>query len=443
MGAKNLKAVAVRGSEPVAVARPEPFRELALQALHTLASYEGRKGLSIYGTAGLVPVRNEMQLFPTKNFQENYLPGAYAFSGQALVEKGYLKNRFGCSSCGTSCHRFTTVDTGKYKGCKSGGPEFETVAAFGGGCQVTDAEAIMKANELCNRYGLDTISAGSVIQWAMECHQKELLGAEGIDLTWGNGDAIVELVKRIAFRKDIGDLLAEGVKLAAEKVGHDSWKWAVHVKGLEPARAEVRARKGYALAHAVNPRGPDHLFSQAYAEDGATPEAKALIKKICGSDEYATHTMVEKRGEIIRWHEDCYAATDALGLCTFITLGRGWLIDPEMMSRLYSLATGREMSEEEILHIGHRTLTLEKAYNVREGAARKDDTLAWRFMNEPVKTGPRKGMTTTPQEMDIMLNEYYGLHGWDKATGWPTRETLKKLDLEDIAGELSRLGKLP
>lgn len=443
MGAKKLKAVAVQGHKPVEVARPELFKNLSLRALQTLAGFEGRKGLSLYGTAGLVPIRNEMQLFPVKNFQEDHLEGAYQFSGQYLAEKGYLKNRFGCSACGTSCHRFTTVDEGKYKGSKSGGPEYETVAAFGGGCKVIDTEAILKANELCNRYGMDTISTGSVIQWAMECREKEVLDAEGVNLTWGNGEAIVELVKRIAFRQDIGDLLAEGVKRAAEKVGHDSWKWAIHVKGLEQSRAEVRARKGYALALAVNPRGPDHLCSQVYAEDGATPEARALIKKICGSEKYATHVMPEKRGAIVRWHEDCYAATDALGLCTFVTLSRGYLIDPKMMTEFYAHATGTEVSEEELLEVGHRIVTLEKAFNVREGATRKDDTLAWRFMNEPIQSGPRRGMTTPQKELDLMLDEYYELHGWDRATGWPKKETLESLGLEKVAEELARFGKIP
>jgi aldehyde:ferredoxin oxidoreductase len=443
MGAKKLKAVAVQGHKPVEVARPELFKNLSLRALQTLAGFEGRKGLSLYGTAGLVPIRNEMQLFPVKNFQEDHLEGAYQFSGQYLAEKGYLKNRFGCSACGTSCHRFTTVDEGKYKGSKSGGPEYETVAAFGGGCKVIETEAILKANELCNRYGMDTISTGSVIQWAMECREKEVLDAEGVNLTWGNGEAIVELVRRIAFRQDIGDLLAEGVKRAAEKVGHDSWKWAIHVKGLEQSRAEVRARKGYALALAVNPRGPDHLCSQVYAEDGATPEARALIKKICGSEKYATHVMPEKRGAIVRWHEDCYAATDALGLCTFVTLSRGYLIDPKMMTEFYAHATGTEVSEEELLEVGHRIVTLEKAFNVREGATRKDDTLAWRFMNEPIRSGPRRGMTTPQKELDLMLDEYYELHGWDRATGWPKKETLESLGLEKVAEELARFGKIP
>lgn len=446
MGSKMLKAVIVQGEQPVRISRPDDFCQVVLESVKALAEFPGRKGLSLYGTAGLVPMRNEMHLFPTKNFQEDYLNDAYKISGQYLSEAGYLINRFGCSACGTSCHRFTNVEKGNYRGSKSGGPEYETVGSLGAGCMVTETEAVLKANELCNRYGMDTISTGAVIQWAIECREKEVFTeeeSEGLDLVWGNGEAMVELIKRIAFRKGIGDLLAEGVKIASERVGKDSWKWAIHVKGLEQTRAEVRARKGYALALSVNPRGPDHLHSQVYAEDGATPEAKDLIKKICGSEEYATHTNPEKRGAIVQWHEDCYAATDALGLCTFVTLSRGYLVDPRLMSEMYTHAAGIIMSEVNLLNIGRRIVNLEKAFNVREGAMRKDDTLPWRFMNEPIRSGPRTGMITSSEELGKMLDEYYDLHGWDKETSWPFKETLESLGLEDVAEELKKLNKIP
>ena len=446
MGSKLLKAVIVQGRQPVRISHPEDFCRVVLESIKALGEFPGRKGLSLYGTAGLVPLRNEMHLLPTKNFQEDYLKDAYQISGQYLSEKGFLTNRFGCSACGTSCHRFTSVEKGKYKGTQSGGPEYETVVSIGAGCMVTETEAVLKANELCNRYGLDTISTGSVIQWAMECREKEILtdeNLEGLDLVWGNGEAVVELIKRIAFRRGIGDLLAEGVKRAAQRIGKDSWKWAIHVKGLEQSRAEVRARKGYALALAVNPRGPDHLHSQVYAEDGATPEARALIKKICGSEEYATHTNPEKRGAIVCWHEDCYATTDALGLCTFVTLSRGYLVDPRLMAEMYTHAAGINMDEDDLLRIGRRIVTLEKAFNVREGATRQDDTLPWRFMNEPIRSGLRIGMVTSESELDKMLDEYYELHGWDKKTSWPYKETLEGLELEEVAVELERNGKIP
>jgi aldehyde:ferredoxin oxidoreductase len=446
MGSKSLKGIALRGSFPIRVADPEGFCKSALYLVKELAEFPTRKGLSLYGTAGLVPIRNEMHLFPTRNYQESHLEGAYKISGQYLREAGYLTNRFGCSACGTSCHRYTEVRKGKYEGTKSGGPEYETVASLGAGCGITETEAVLKANELCNRYGLDTISTGSVIQWAMECFEKEVLtlkDTEGLELTWGNGGALVELVQKIALRVGIGDLLAEGVKRAAEKVGKNSWKWAIQVKGLEQSRAEIRARKGYALALAVNPRGPDHLHSQVYAEDGTTTEGRLLIKRICGSEKYATHRIPDKRGTIVRWHEDCYAASDCLGLCTFVTLSRGYLVDPQKMAQMYTYVTGYEIEEDELLRIGRRIINIEKAFNVREGATRKDDTIPWRFMNEPVRSGPCKGMVTTQEELDQMLNEYYELHGWDRETSRPTREILEELQLEDVADQLEKLGKIP
>ncbi len=446
MGSKRLKAIAVQGGRPVQVAHPQKFLRSSLECVRALAAFPGRQGLSLYGTAGLVPIRNEMKLLPVKNFKESFLEEGYKISGQYLREKGFLKNRFGCSACGTSCHRFTAVTDGKYRRTCSGGPEYETVAAIGAGCGVTETEAVLKANELCNAYGLDTISTGSVIQWAMECYERGILTEEdtdGLRLVWGNGDAVVQLINRIARREGLGGLLADGVRAAADRVGRESWKWAIHTKGLEQSRAEVRARKGYALALAVNPRGPDHLTSQVYAEDGTTPEARSLIKMITGSEEYATHVKIEKRGAIVRWHEDCYAATDALGLCTFVTLSRGYLVDPAKMADLYSLATGIDLSPDGMLSMGRRVFTLEKAFNVREGATRKDDTLAWRFMHEPVPSGIRTGMMTTQEQLDQMLDEYYELHGWDKKTSWPYRETLEELGLDEVAARLKSLGKIP
>jgi len=209
------------------------------------------------------------------------------------------------------------------------------------------------------------------------------------------------------------------------------------------SRSEVRARKGYALALAVNPRGPDHLHSQVYAEDGTTPEARALIKMITGSEAFATHVLPDKRGHIVRWHEDCYAVTDCLGLCTFVTLSRGYLITPEQMARMYTSATGMDTNPEALFTSGRRVINLEKALNMREGATRKDDTLPWRFMNEPVRSGPFKGMITSRDELDRMLDEYYGLHGWDVKTGRPTRDILETLGLHDVADQLEQMEKLP
>lgn len=446
MGSKMLKAIAVKGKQPIGLNDGDNFFHVVRQSIKDLKESPAQRNLGLYGTVGMIPLRNEMHLLATNNFTENHLKDAYQISGQYLIEKGFLINRFGCSACGTSCHRYTSIPEGRYKGTQSGGPEYESAGALGAGCGVTDPMALLKANELCNRYGLDTVSTGSVIQWAMECYEKGLLSTEetgGLRLEWGNGETVIELIQKIAHRQGLGDLLAQGVKRAAEVVGKDSMKWAIQVKGLEQTRADVRAKKGYALALAVNPRGPDHLHSQVFAEDGTTPETRALIKRICGSEDYATHKIIEKRGAIVRWHEDFYAISDSLGLCTFVTLARGYLIDIHRMMAMYKYAAGVDWDEEGMFNIGRRILTLEKAFNVREGASRMDDTIPWRFMHEPIKSGPLKGMVTTKEQLDQMLDEYYQLHGWDKETSWPLKETLKNLGLDEVAEEMERRGKIP
>jgi aldehyde:ferredoxin oxidoreductase len=445
MGSKLLKAIAVRGSLPVRVAKPNDFMKTTSKFHQELASLPERQNLMKYGTSTLVQTRNKQHLLPTKNFQEVHFENAERISGEYLVEKGYLANRSGCAVCGTACHRYTKVGEGPYKGSQNGGPEYETVASLGSGCGINDTAALLKASELCNRYGLDTISTGGVIQWAMECYERGLITSEdtdGLELTWGNGDTVIQLISNIAYRHGIGSLLAEGTRRASEKVGRDSWKWAIQSKGLEQSRAETRARKGYALAFAVNPRGADHLHTQCYAENGASPAARMLIKRICGSEEYASHVLTEKRAEIVRYHEDWYATVDCLGLCSFVTISRGYLIQPKDMREIYEYATGIALKEEALLGIGRRIINLERVFNVREGATRSDDTLPWRIMNEPIPSGDYKGFVTSREELDQMLDEYYGLHGWNRETGRPTKECLKRLDLADIIDQLEQLGKI-
>lgn len=446
MGSKKLKAIAVKGSKSIVkVAEPTKYGNLISEIINDLATYPSRRRLEEIGTSALVPIRNEMHMLPTKNWKDAHLEGAYSISGQHIKEAGYLHRRSGCNACATGCHRYTVVQSGPYAGTQSAGPEYETVAAIGAGCGVTDVEAVLRANQLCNEYGLDTISTGGVIQWAMECYEKGVItdtDTGGLPLRWGDGLAVVELVRQIAFRKGIGDLLAEGVSNASKQVGQDSWKWAMHVKGLEYSRAEIRCRTGYALALAVNPRGADHLHSQVYAEFGATPEALALIKKICGDEKYADALLPDKRADIVRWHEDQYAATDCLGVCTFASVGHGYLVDPDRLSKLFSYLTGINISEEDLLKTGRKIINLEKAFNVREGATRKDDYPPWRFFNEPINSGPYEGHMLDYDVFNRMLDDYYELHGWSVDNGLPTAEILKKVGLEDIAVQLQKTGRI-
>ena len=302
---------------------------------------------------------------------------------------------------------------------------------------------MIKANEVANLMGMDTVSLGGVIQWAMESYEKGLISSadlDGIDLRWGNGAAVVEMAGRIGRRQGFGDVLARGVKQAAAHVGGDSYKWAVQAKGLEMSRVDSRSSKAYALAFAVNPRGPDHLFTETFAEFGMGPEARALVARLTGSERYTEPYCSEKRAEIVRWHEDCYAVTDALGVCAFTTTAL-YGINPALMAELYSAATGIETSEEELMAMGRRILTLEKCLNVRNGATRADDTLPWRIMHEATPDHPGPDGVNSPVELARMLDEYYDLHGWDRETSWPTRETLDGLGLADVAGDFAGYGK--
>lgn len=445
MGSKKLKAVAVKGSGEIVLADPETYGKVAQECVDGLMADSGSGGLHAYGTSGSVLPVNELKAFAVNNFQRAYHGDMEKISGIALVEQGYLKRKVGCNGCIISCHRYSEVEHGRYAGSYSGGPELETVGAFGCGCGIYELDPILKANELCNLYGLDTISAGSVIQWAMECYERGVLTREqtgGLDLSWGNGEAMVELVTQIALRQGFGNVLAEGVRRAAEHVGQDSWKWAVEAKGLEQSRVDTRSAFAYALAFAVNPRGADHLHTETFAEFGLSPECKAIIKSITGDEKYANPYLTDKRAEIVRWHEDCYAVTDALGFCAFTTTAL-YGVTPDRMARLFAAATGIAMSEEDIMRAGRRIVTLEKAFNVREGATREDDRAPWRLMNETLPDRADGEGIITQEKLDKMLDEYYSLHNWDLKTSWPKKETMHALGLDEVADQLAAMGKIP
>ncbi|HOL16565.1 MAG TPA: aldehyde ferredoxin oxidoreductase family protein [Bacillota bacterium] len=444
MGSKNLKAVAVRGSGAVVPAHPERYHELVLQARESLLAESGLEGMRLYGTSGSLNGVNELRVFPSYNFQRSCVDDVYPLTGQYLTDEGYLKRYVACFSCVIGCHRFTTVERGPYAGSYSGGPEYESLGALGAGCGLLDTEAVIKANELCNIYGLDTISTGSVIQWAMESFEKGVIGPEHLDgeeLHWGDAAAVHKMIKKIAFCEGFGAVLARGVRKAAEHVGGDSWKWAVEAKGLEQSRVDTRSAKAYSLAFAVNPRGSDHLHTETFAEFGMSPEARALIKKITGDEKYATPYLTEKRPEIVRWHEDCYAVTDCLGFCAFTTTAL-YGITPQIMAGLFSAFTGFDVSEEQIMKMGQRIVTLERCFNTRLGATRKEDRLPWRLMNEPTPDRPGENAVNSQEELDGLLDRYYELHGWNKETARPTRNSLHRLGLDDVADELEAVGCL-
>ena len=447
MGKKKLKAISVRGTRPVRVKDTKRFAEIAQEMRELLKADSGAQSLHEFGTSGSIGAVNELHAFPGKNWQTGYTENAHPISGQALNEKGYLKRRVACFGCTIGCHRYSTIEKGPNAGIASGGPEYETFGALGNGPCIIDTEGVLILNEICNRLGLDTITAGSVTQWAIESYLRGVLTKEdtdGLELDWGKLDEVKKTIEKLALREgNLGNLLGDGLKIATKRVGKESYKWAImNKKGLEQSNVETRSAKAYALAFAVNPRGNDHLMTETFAEFGASPESIEVIEKVTGDKKWASPHFTEYRAEIVRWHEDCYEISEALGFCVF-TSTAAYGVNPDNMARLYAAATGIEMSEEEMMLTGRRVCNLEKAFNVTRGATREYDNLAWRLMNEGAASGPLKGEKNSQEELDGMLDRYYELHGWDNKTSWPTRVTLEMLKLKDVADYLEKLGKLP
>jgi aldehyde:ferredoxin oxidoreductase len=447
MGVKNLKAISVKGTNPVRVKDPKGFAEVAKEMRELLIKDSGAQGLHEHGTAGSMAGVNELHALPGKNWQTGHTENVYPITGQAVTEQGYLKRRVACFGCTIGCHRYSEIDEGPRAGTASGGPEYETLGALGNGPGLVDTEAVLVLNEICNRLGLDTITAGAVVQWAIESYERGVLTKEdtdGLELGWGKLEETKEAIIKMAERDgSLGNLMGDGLKIATERVGQESYKWAtMNSKGLEQSNVETRSAKAYALAFAVNPRGPDHLMTETFAEFGASPEAIEVIEKITGDKKYATPHSTEKRAEIVRWHEDCYEITEALGFCVF-TSTAAFGVNPDNMARLYEAATGIEMDEEAMMRTGRRVVTLEKAFNVTRGATRRHDDLPYRLMHEGAASGPLKGETNNPEELAKMLDRYYTLHEWDLDTSWPYRSTYEKLQLKDVANYLDALGRLP
>jgi aldehyde:ferredoxin oxidoreductase len=443
MGSKRLKALAVRGTGGLRVADASKFFDLSDRTRRDLIDDSNSKSIYKWGTATSIPSLNDRGMLACRNFSQVQIDGAEKLGGQYMEEAGYLTGRESCFSCSVACHRFVSTKEHRYGKVLDSGPEFEAAASLGAECGIVDTEAVITANHLCNDLGLDVISTGHVISWAMECYEKGLFDAEhtdGLDLHFGNAEAQLELIRRLAFREgSLGSLLAKGTKRAAEEVGGDSWKWAIQSKGLEQSAVDTRMAKGYALAFAVNPRGPDHLMTEVLAEFGMTEEARDLIQRITGDAKYADATLLDKRADIVRWHEDCYAASDALGFCVFASTA-AYAVTPEIMARLFGHALGRRFTEEDLMLAGRRIVTLEKCFNVREGAQREDDVLPWRMMHDPVPGGPQAGFVTDTEQLTRLLDEYYEMHGWDKHTSIPLRQTLDSLGLLELCSDLVPAG---
>ncbi len=435
MGSKNLKAVAIRGTTPLALADEDLFHDLSTQA-STEAMDGWGESLFQFGTGGdLLPLHSSGRL-PTHAFRRATFPGAKQITGETLTHT-IMKDRATCPDCPDAHYRIVET-TGPYATDPAyGGPEYETLAAFGSLCLNDNLAVIAKANELCNKYSLDTIATGVTIAFAMECFENGVLtlqDTDGIELTWGNGDAILAMIHKIATRDGVGDLLAEGVHRAAETLGKGSTAWALHVKGAELPMHEPRGKKGVGLTYATSDRGASHL--QVYHDDTFENEGNAAPE--IGVDKTLLPVMRTdigpKKVKVVKIYEDLMALYNSLVLCRFVFYPAG--VTLKTFEGLFTAITGWRMPLSELLRVGERSFNLTRLFNAREGFTRKDDTLPPRLM-EPLSDGALKGEAFSPTELQSALDLYYEYRGWHRETGWPTRRTLRDLNLEWVTTHLA------
>jgi aldehyde:ferredoxin oxidoreductase len=418
LGSKKLKAIVVRGQERPQYPDMKAFRAFVKEINPFIQA--NSVGLSLYGTAGGVGATEHTGDLPLKNWAlGSWEEEAARISGQRIAETIFLRHTH-CFACPIGCGKTVRIEEGPYAGVYGHGPEYETLAGFGGNCQCDDLHAIARMNDLCNRYGLDTISTSAVIAFAMEAYERGLLSTAdtgGLDLTWGNAEAMIAAIEAIARREGIGRLLADGVRTAAAALGPQAEAFAVHVKGLEVPYHDPRAFVSMAANYATAARGACHLESLSYWlgygvrwEGWYAPE------------DYDPHDSAGK-GQMAADFQNYMAVYNPLGLCKFIVKGQ---VGPQQLAGLVNAALGWDWTAADLLETGERLVNLKRLINLRLGIRRADDTLPRRLLAEPRPSGMAAGVLP---DLDRMLEEYYRVRGWTPE-GVPTPERLARLDLE-------------
>lgn len=421
MGSKKLKAIAVFGSQSVSIAQPDKLKASILEKVPEIK--EKAAGLGKFGTAGGVLALEDQGNLPIKNWSlGDWRSGAEKITGQKMTET-ILTGKFHCKACPIGCGRKVKVSNARYGDVNGGGPEYETIAMLGTNLYVDDLEAISVANDLCNRYGLDTISVGGVIAFAMEAYEKGFITTEdtdGLEIVWGDADVMIQLIRLIAKREGIGDLLSKGVKAAAEEIGGLAPEIAIHVKGLELPAHDPRAHNSAALSYAVSNRGACHLASQSQAVE------RGLKRPDLGFPEIHDRYGVERTAELVSKMGDQMCIFDALSFCRMVQFGG---VDSHKMLEWLNLITGWDMDYESFIKTGARIYDLKRLYNVKLGISRKDDTLPVRMLTLRRKTG---GTPDNLPPLGKLLADFYDYRGWSEE-GIPKKETLKELGLDDAA----------
>ena len=429
MGSKNLKAIAVLGSSSLNIASKEKFKVARGQMLKAMKESEVLyPQFANTGTPSNVDNTCALGIFPAKNWSAT---GKFAPVDQIGVE-ALETRRIGkehCYDCPVGCSQLRLARTGPYAGILAEGPEFETLYSFGGQTGVDNMDSIIAADRLCDELGLDTISAGVTIGFAMELFEKGILTLSdtgGLELNFGNHQAMNTLIRLIAFREGMGDLLSDGVKIASTRIGKGAERFAMHIKGLELPGYDVRGAKAHGLGYATAFTGADHNRGYAFQEIFGVPVPYAVDR-----------LGIEGKGKLTKWNQDVRTATcDCPTMCVFLLDTAMAPTATENTAALMEAVTGLTLTPEEVTQVGERINNLARAFNVREGFTRADDTFPDRLMTEPLQSGASKGQLISKEDLNAMLDEYYTLRGWDLNTGIPTRKKLIELSLDYVADQL-------
>ena len=420
MGSKNLKAMVVFGDGPISIARPEELKGHIQKLMPHIRGTTEIFGK--FGTSGGIENYEKIGNFPLKNWRQGRWAEAKKVSGPSMHDT-ILTGRKACLNCPIACGRHIKVMEGSYAPLDCEGPEYETIGTLGGLCLVDDLVAISKANELCNRYGLDTISTGGIVAFAMEAFEKGILtkkDTDGIDLTWGNAKAMVDIVQKMGRGEGIGRLMTEGSKIMAETLGRNAIEFSIQVKGLEPSAHDPRRFFSQALSYATAARGACHNASWSH------PYELALVMPEIGIPEPQDPYQIQGKAEFTAKMQDLMCVNDALILCRFTQVGRAVNVTNQV--DWVNLITDWGIDIPEFMKVGERLFNLKRIYNVRLGASRKDDVLPPRFL-----TLNRRGDGLTNQlpPLGKLLSDYYAYRKWSEE-GIPTPEKLEDLGLNKL-----------
>ena len=434
MASKNLKAIVVRGKSTLKFADKKAITELNKKGVKDYPNNLDMEPLGRLGTASVVMPQNMTGTLPTRNYTEGQFENAEDISGERMYDT-VLKERDTCYACSVRCKRVVKIDDDKYPvDPYYGGPEYETLSTFGSYCGIKDLAAICYANQLCNMYGVDTISCGATVAFAMECFENEIIGmkeTDGIELRFGNAIAMLETVKQIVTNSGpLGKVLSQGSARAAKLWGNSAEDYLVTVKNEEAPAHMPQAKRSLALIYAVNPFGADHQSSEhdPYYEEGA---AKLYLERLAELGLKTPQPYASLDEEKIRFAalgQIFYSMLDSLELCQFVW-GPAWtLYGPLETVEFVKYVTGWSVSLDELMAVGERRLNLLRVFNAREGFDRKDDTLPKKFFIPLKGTGPTSGVAIDPKQLEAALNHYYKFVGWTP-DGIPTPEKLDSIGL--------------